>query len=74
MAKVRNTRPHAETPSKPTGLPRVTLTTGEVRRVYGLTATFLRRHPEIPRVRCGHRTVVFRVADIERFLAERSVA
>ena len=55
-------------------LPRVTLTTEEVRQVYGLTAVFLRRHPEIPRIKCGHRTVVFKVSDIEEFLAQRSVA
>ena len=55
-------------------LPRVTLTTEEVRQVYGLTAAFLRRHPEIPRIKCGHRTVVFKVSDIEEFLAQRSVA
>jgi hypothetical protein len=55
-------------------LTRVTLTTEEVRQVYGLTAAFLRRHPEIPRIRCGHRTIVFKVSDIERFLAQRAVA
>jgi hypothetical protein len=57
-----------------TELPRVTLTTDEVRQVYGLSATFLRRHPEIPRIKCGHRTIVFKVSDIERFLAQRAVA
>lgn len=55
-------------------LPRITLTTEEVRQVYGLTAAFLRRHPEIPRIKCGHRTVVYKVSDIEKFLAQRSVA
>ena len=55
-------------------LARVTLTTEEVRQVYGLTAAFLRRHPEIPRIKCGHRTIVFKVSDIERFLAQRAVA
>lgn len=55
-------------------LPRVTLTTEEVRQVYGLTAAFLRGHPEIPRFKCGHRTVVYRVSDIERYLAQRAVA
>lgn len=55
-------------------LVRVTLTTEEVRQVYGLTATFLRRHPEIPRIKCGHRTIVFKVSDIEHFLAQRAVA
>lgn len=55
-------------------MPRITLTTGEVRQVYGLTAAFLRRHPEIPRIKCGHRTVVFKVSDIEDFLARRAVA
>ena len=55
-------------------LARVTLTTEEVRQVYGLTAAFLRRHPEIPRIKCGHRTIVFKVVDIERFLAQRAVA
>ena len=60
--------------TKPVTLPRITLTTEEVRQVYGLTAAFLRRHPEIPRIKCGHRTVVFKVSDIEQFLAQRSVA
>ena len=60
--------------TKPVALPRITLTTEEVRQVYGLTAAFLRRHPEIPRIKCGHRTVVFKVSDIEQFLAQRSVA
>jgi hypothetical protein len=55
-------------------LTRVTLTTDEVRQVYGLSAAFLRRHPEIPRIKCGHRTIVFKVSDIERFLAQRAVA
>ena len=55
-------------------LARVTLTTEEVRQVYGLTAAFLRRHPEIPRIKCGHRTIVFKVSDIEHFLAQRAVA
>jgi hypothetical protein len=58
----------------PSTLARVTLTTREVQEVYGLTATFLRRHPEIPRIKCGHRTVVFKVSDIEQFLAQRAVA
>ena len=57
-----------------TKLTRVTLTTDEVRQVYGLSAAFLRRHPEIPRIKCGHRTIVFKVSDIERFLAQRAVA
>ena len=57
-----------------TELTRVTLTTDEVRQVYGLSAAFLRRHPEIPRIKCGHRTIVFKVSDIERFLAQRAVA
>ena len=60
--------------TKVTPLPRITLTTEEVRQVYGLTAAFLRRHPEIPRIKCGHRTVVFKVSDIEEFLARRAVA
>lgn len=51
-------------------VPRVALTTDEVRQAYGLTAAFLRRHPEIPRAKCGHRTVLFKVRDIERFLAQ----
>jgi hypothetical protein len=55
-------------------LARVTLTTEEVRQVYGLTAAFLRRHPEIPRIKCGHRTIVFKISDIEHFLAQRAVA
>ena len=57
-----------------TALSRVALTTDEVRQVYGLTAAFLRRHPEIPRSKCGHRTIIFMVRDIERFLAQRAVA
>ena len=57
-----------------TSLPRITLTTAEVGQVYGLSATFLQRHPEIPRVKAGHRTTIYRIADIERFLAEREVA
>lgn len=66
----RATRDGARAPA----LARVTLTTEEVRQVYGLTAAFLRRHPEIPRIRCGHRTIVFKVSDIEHFLAQRAVA
>ncbi len=62
------------TPTQVPALPRVTLTTDEVRQVYGLTAAFLRSHPEIPRIKCGHRTIMFKVSDIERFLAQRAVA
>ena len=68
----KNAVPRSSTQTAP--LPRITLTTEEVHQVYGLTAAFLRRHPEIPRIKCGHRTVVFKVSDIEQFLAERSVA
>jgi hypothetical protein len=60
--------------SRAPALARITLTTEEVRQVYGLTAAFLRRHPEIPRIKCGHRTIVFKVSDIEHFLAQRAVA
>ena len=66
--RARPTAAHAEV------LTRITLTTDEVRQVYGLTAAFLRRHPEIPRIKVGHRTIVFKVTDIERFLAQRAVA
>ena len=68
----RKSTPKSSTKAVP--LPRITLTTEEVRQVYGLTAAFLRRHPEIPRIKCGHRTVVFKVSDIEEFLAQRAVA
>ena len=68
----KKTVPKASTKAVP--LPRITLTTDEVRQVYGLTAAFLRRHPEIPRIKCGHRTIVFKVSDIEHFLAQRAVA
>lgn len=64
----------AKSSTKSVPLPRITLTTEEVGQVYGLTAAFLRRHPEIPRIKCGHRTVVFKVSDIEQFLAQRAVA
>lgn len=73
MAKGNGKRGRGTAPGTP-GLARVTLTTEEVRQVYGLTAAFLRRHPEIPRIKCGHRTIVFKVSDIERFLAQRAVA
>jgi hypothetical protein len=73
MAKENGKRPARNAAPAP-ALPRVTLTTEEVRQVYGLTAAFLRRHPEIPRIKCGHRTIVFKVSDIEHFLAERAVA
>lgn len=62
----------ASPPTEP--LARIALTTREVRQVYGLTAAVLRQHPEIPRSRCGHRTIVFKVRDIEQFLADRAVA
>ena len=68
----RKSIPKSSTSAVP--LPRITLTTEEVRQVYGLTAAFLRRHPEIPRIKCGHRTGVYKVSDIEKFLAQRSVA
>ena len=61
-------------PRKESLLSRVSLTTDEVHKVYGLTPAFLRRHPEIPRFKCGHRTIVFKVTDIERFLNSRRVA
>ena len=73
MAKENGKRP-ARNASVAPSLARITLTTEEVRQVYGLTAAFLRRHPEIPRIRCGHRTIVFKVSDIEHFLAQRAVA
>ena len=73
MAK-ENGRRSARNAKPAPALARVTLTTEEVRQVYGLTAAFLRRHPEIPRIRCGHRTIVFKVSDIEHFLAQRAVA
>lgn len=75
MAKENGSgKPPARNASRTPALVRVTLTTEEVRQVYGLTAAFLRRHPEIPRIKCGHRTIVFKVSDIEHFLAQRAVA
>ena len=74
MANRARSKSVPKSSTKPVALPRITLTTQEVRQVYGLTAAFLRRHPEIPRIKCGHRTVVFKVSDIEQFLAQRSVA
>ena len=73
MANSATKRAHKSS-AQTTELTRVTLTTDEVRQVYGLSAAFLRRHPEIPRIKCGHRTIVFKVSDIERFLAQRAVA
>jgi hypothetical protein len=73
MANSATKRVHKSS-AQTTELTRVTLTTDEVRHVYGLSAAFLRRHPEIPRIKCGHRTIVFKVSDIERFLAQRAVA
>jgi hypothetical protein len=73
MAQQNGKRPARNALQGPS-LARVTLTTEEVRQVYGLTAAFLRRHPEIPRIKCGHRTIVFKVSDIEHFLAQRAVA
>lgn len=69
MAKENGMRPARNTSQAP-ALARVALTTEEVRQVYGLTAGFLRRHPEIPRIKCGHRTIVFKVSDIEHFLRQ----
>ena len=74
MANPTRTRPVPKSSTKAVPLPRITLTTEEVRQVYVLTAAFLRRHREIPRIKCGHRTVVFKVRDIEQFLAQRAVA
>lgn len=74
MANPARKKSTAKSSTKAVPLPRITLTTDEVRQVYGLTAAFLRRHPEIPRIKCGHRTVIFKVSDIEHFLAERAVA
>ncbi len=54
--------------------PPITLRTDQVRKVYGLSAEFLRRHPEIPRYRAGYRTVLYRRDDIERFLEQRRIA
>lgn len=52
----------------------VALRADQVLAMYGLSPEFLRRHPEIPRYRAGHRTVLFRRADIEDFLAGRRIA
>ena len=52
----------------------VALRADQVLALYGLSPEFLRRHPEIPRYRAGHRTVLFRRADIEDFLARRRIA
>ncbi len=54
--------------------PPVALRADQVRKLYGLSAGFLRKHPEIPRYRAGHRTVLFRRADIEAFLERRRIA
>jgi hypothetical protein len=54
--------------------PSVALRADQVQRMYGLTAGFLRKHPEIPRFRAGHRTVLFRRSDIEAFLERRRIA
>jgi hypothetical protein len=52
----------------------VALRADQVRAMYGLSPEFLRKHPEIPRYRAGHRTVLYRRADIEEFLARRRIA
>ena len=52
----------------------VALRADQVLAMYGLSPEFLRKHPEIPRYRAGHRTVLFRRADIEDFLARRRIA
>ena len=52
----------------------ITLRADQVHATYGLSADFLRKHPEIPRYRVGHRTVLFRRADIEAFLERRRIA
>jgi hypothetical protein len=52
----------------------VTLRADQVHAAYGLSADFLRKHREIPRYRAGHRTVLFRRADIEAFLERRRIA
>jgi len=52
----------------------VALRADQVRAMYGLSPEFLRKHPEIPRYRAGHRTVLYRRTDIEDFLAGRRIA
>ena len=52
----------------------VTLRADQVHATYGLSPDFLRKHREIPRYRAGHRTVLFRRADIEAFLERRRIA
>ena len=52
----------------------VALRADQVHDMYGLSPEFLRKHPEIPRYRAGHRTVLFRRADIEAFLERRRIA
>ena len=54
--------------------PPVALRADQVHDMYGLSPEFLRKHPEIPRYRAGHRTVLFRRADIELFLDRRRIA
>lgn len=54
--------------------PPVALRADHVRKMYGLSAGFLRKYPEVPRYRAGHRTVLFRRADIEAFLEGRRIA
>jgi hypothetical protein len=62
-------RPKADEPQPP-----VALRGDQVHDMYGLSPEFLRKHPEIPRYRAGHRTVLFRRADIEAFLERRRIA
>ncbi len=57
--------------ARPEPTPLVALRIEQVEALYGLTPEFLRKHPEIPRYRAGHRTVLFRRADIEAFLEQR---
>lgn len=64
----------AENRNKPRSDQPITLRADQVRAAYGLSADFLRKHPEIPRYRVGHRTVLFRRADIEAFLERRRTA
>ena len=49
----------------------VTLRADQLHATCGLWSDFLRTHREIPRYRPGHRTVLFRSADIEAFLTPR---
>ena len=49
------------------------LTAEEVRRIYGFTADFLRKHPDLAPLNVGHRTKLYSVERLERFIGAASV-